>query len=61
MNENLDKIADISDELEDLAAAMNIPMPSEFHVKQLKSALPEKIKAIREAIIKETGENPWQD
>jgi hypothetical protein len=35
-------------------------MPAQFHLDQLKNILPEKIKAIKEAVIAESGENPWE-
>ena len=59
MNQNLDKIAELSDELESLAGALQLPMPADFHVQQLKRQLPEKVKELRTAVIAETGENPW--
>lgn len=60
MTENLEQIAKTASELESLIGAMEIPMPADFHLLQLKTLLPEKVKAIKQAIINETGENPWE-
>jgi hypothetical protein len=60
MNDNLEKIGQTVDDLESLIAGLNLPMPPEFHIEQLKTILPEKVKAIKEAIIAESGENQWE-
>ncbi len=60
MTENLERIAELTDELENLVHAMNIPMPASFHLEQLKKQLPIKINLIRSYITDETGENPWE-
>ncbi|MEH0154009.1 hypothetical protein V6R21_07655 [Limibacter armeniacum] len=61
MNETTaEELGIITDELESLVHATKLPMPSDFHLEQLKQLLPEKIKAIRDIIVKETGENPWE-
>tara|TARA_R110000824_G_scaffold187984_1_gene369278 strand:+ start:1512 stop:1694 length:183 start_codon:yes stop_codon:yes gene_type:complete len=60
MNDNLEKIGQTVDDLESLIAGLAIPMPPQFHLDQLKNILPEKIKAIKEAVIAESGENPWE-
>jgi hypothetical protein len=60
MNENLEKIAQTADELDSLMGSLMLPMPDELHIEQIKEILPEKIKAIKEAIIDEIGENPWE-
>ena len=60
MNDNLEKIGQTVDDLESLIAGLVIPMPPQFHLDQLKNILPEKINAIKEAVIAESGENPWE-
>lgn len=60
MNGIYEDIGIISDELESLQAALDIPMPAEFHIAQIRELLPEKIKALREALVKLSGENPWE-
>ena len=57
--EDLNKIAEVSDSLDNLVHAMEIPMPDKFHLDALKSALPEKVKELREINI--SSENPWND
>lgn len=58
--ENLNKIAEISDSIDNLVHAMNIPMPDEFHLKALKSSLPEKVKELQQVYIDIASENPWE-
>jgi len=59
--DDLDKIGTISDDLESLAAGLDLPIAPSFHIEQLKKILPEKVKEIRDALISATGENPWVD
>ena len=59
-NQNLERIAQTVDELESLIAVLALPMPAEFHVDQMRNVLPLKVQVIKEAIIKESGENPWE-
>lgn len=54
-----EKLASAIDRLENISAALNIPMPAEFHVKQFKELLPEIITEIKEGFEESTGENPW--
>jgi hypothetical protein len=60
MTNNLDRIACITDDLESLAAGLNIPMSASFHVDQLRKILPENVQELKDAIVDETGENPWE-
>lgn len=60
MTDNLEKIGQTVDELESMVHALSMPMPAEFHIEQFKKMLPEKIKTIKEALVSETGENPWE-
>ena len=59
MTNSQEDIGISSDELESLHAAMSIPMPADFHLEQLQILLPKKIKALREALIAASGEDPW--
>lgn len=47
------------DALDSLAHALQLPMPPQFHVDQLKAALPERVAALKAAYAQVTGENPW--
>lgn len=59
-NENLEKIGQAVDGIENLAAGLNLPLPPQMHIDQLKKILPEIANQIKEAFIAETGENPWE-
>lgn len=50
----------IIDEIDSLACGLNLPMPAQFHVDQLKKILPEKVKKIKDLYVELTGENPWE-
>lgn len=61
MTENLEKIAESVDTLENLIASLSMTnLPDRIHVEALREALPELKENIKGAIIKETGENPWE-
>lgn len=60
MEENFEQLGQIIDSIENLACALDLPMDAKFHVDQLKSLLPEKVKELKELFIKITGENPWE-
>lgn len=48
------------DRVENLQYAIQIPMPAEFHVEQLKILLPEVVQELKDAFVKCSGENPWE-
>lgn len=47
------------DRLENLHGALQLPMPAEFHVRQLREALPDVARRLKEGYVGLTGENPW--
>lgn len=60
-DEAIDQLGTAIDDVESLLAGLDIPMSAEFHIKQLKAILPDKIKELKLGFIGVTGENPWQD
>lgn len=60
MKEQVEKIGEIADQIDNLMGAMKIPMPPNFHLEQLKSALPEISGKLKEIYVKSLGENPWE-
>jgi hypothetical protein len=48
------------DEVDNLAHALKLPLPAEFHVKALKAALPDAVARLKRAFVEVTGENPWE-
>lgn len=55
----LEYLGEISDTLENLVAATIIPMPSDFHLEQVKENLNILIKDIREKFVIHSSCNPW--
>jgi hypothetical protein len=47
------------DEVDNLAHALELPMPADFHVKALKESLPDAIAELKRGFVAVTGENPW--
>ena len=58
-NNNDNELGQVKDTIDNLLGAMEIPMPAEFHVKQLKLALKDLSDKVRNIYIDETGEDPW--
>ncbi|MGX5854518.1 hypothetical protein ACWKW6_12780 [Dyadobacter jiangsuensis] len=59
MNINLRTIALLTDRLDNLTHALELPLPSGMHVEMIQSILPGIRDEIRAALIDETGDNPW--
>jgi len=60
MEDKFEKLGQLIDSIDSLAHGLSLPMPSQFHVDQLKEILPEKVKELKESFIEITGENPWE-
>lgn len=58
---NAESLGELSDRVDNLIGALQLPMPPQFHVDRLKAALPEIRNDMREIYLNETGENPWGD
>lgn len=54
-----DKIAGIIDGMENLIAAMSMPIPSDIHVKALKVSLPDLKGRLKNIYFEMGGENLW--
>jgi hypothetical protein len=48
------------DTLDNLAHALLLAMPADFHVRQLKSALPEVVAEMKKHYAEAFGWNPWE-
>lgn len=59
MEANYEKLGILIDSIESLSHALQLPLPPQMHVEQLKVILPEKVKEFKEVFIEITGENPW--
>jgi hypothetical protein len=59
MDNASEKLGQAIDRVDNMANALNIPMPAEFHIEQFKSTLPEIVAELKSAFAELTGENPW--
>ena len=59
--EHSEDLAELVDIIDNLRCALDLPMPPEFHVEQMKVELEVLSKDLKELYIKETGENPWEE
>lgn len=48
MNDNYEKLGTLIDDIESLSFALQLNMPAEFHVRQLKKALPKKVQEMKD-------------
>ena len=55
-----DAIGQDIETLDNLAHALLLPMPAEFHVRQLKGALPDLVKRFKKHYADAFGWNPWE-
>ena len=54
-------IGELKDRIDNLKGALEIPMPAEFHVKQMKRELAEISEQLKSIYIEITDENIWGD
>lgn len=57
--ESMEKLGAAADELGNLLGAMALPMPAQFHLDQLKRALPGIRDTMRAIYVAQVGEDPW--
>jgi hypothetical protein len=58
--ENMERLGMLADRIDNLIGALQLAMPPQFHVEQLRSALPEIRDGLRNVYCVETGDNPWE-
>lgn len=56
-----EEFGDIIDRIDNLLGALELPMPVEFHVNQIKSELGEMSEDLKRIYVEEEGENPWEE
>lgn len=59
MTEQAERIGEVADRLDSLAAGLVIPLPPAMHIDMLKSILPQLRDELRSVYVAETGDNPW--
>jgi hypothetical protein len=55
-----DDIGRVADTLDNLIAALQMPLPDRMHIVALRAALPDASAALKAAYVAAFGENPWQ-
>jgi hypothetical protein len=58
--EQADKLGRLIDDIENIQYALDIPLPPEMHVEQLKGLIPKKVAALKSIYIDIVGDNPWE-
>ena len=56
-----DEFTEVVDTIDNLLGEMKIPMPAEFHVKQMKHELKEVSDRLKRIYVEEEDENPWSE
>lgn len=59
MNEAQEQLGQLVDRLDAIGHALQIPMPAQMHVQNLKTVIPELVTEIKAAFVNVTGQNPW--
>ena len=60
MSDAQEKLGEQIDRIDNLRAALDLPMPPAFHVEQMKESLTDLSVEIKKAFTELTGENPWK-
>lgn len=56
-----DEFAEVIERIDNLRGALEIPMPAEFHVNQMKRELEEVSDKLKRIYVEEEDENPWEE
>jgi hypothetical protein len=59
MSARAQQIASVEKRIDNLIGAMQLPLPAQYHLDQLKLVLPELRDTLRLIYIAETGDDPW--
>lgn len=59
MTEEQNALGEQIDRIDNLRAALDLPMPADFHVQQMKESLSDLSAEIKKAFVAAFGENPW--
>ena len=56
-----DEFAEIIERIDNLRGALEIPMPVECHINQMKRELKEVSDKLKRIYVEEEDENPWEE
>jgi len=60
MEDKFERLGLVIDAVDNLVHALELPLPPDFHLNQLKSMLPEKVNLLKKCFEEITEENPWK-
>jgi hypothetical protein len=55
-----DRAGELIDRLDNLAHALQLPVPATTHVEQLRKALPDVVRKAKDLYAEITGYDPWE-
>jgi len=58
--ESMEMLGMAADTLDNLYGALQLPIPAQMHVEQMKAQLPLLRDKLRAIYVIETGDNPWE-
>jgi len=56
-----EEFGEVINTVDNLLGSLEIPMPAEFHVKQMKRELKEVSDKLKRIYVEEEDENPWNE
>ncbi|PLP96953.1 hypothetical protein [Cupriavidus pauculus] len=59
MNEAQEQLGQLVDRLDAIGHALQIPMPAQMHVDNLKFVLPDLVVELKDVFVRVTGQSPW--
>lgn len=57
--ETMEVVGEVADSIENLLAAMKLPLSPTMHLDALRQSLPKLAADLRKVYIVETGDDPW--
>lgn len=59
-HESMEAVGTAADDIDNLLAAMSLPLPAQLHLDALKASLPEIRDRLRLVYKTEVGDDPWE-
>lgn len=59
-DDQIEAIGEVADTIDNLIAALGMPLPDKLHVKGLRESLPEISATLKRIVVEVSGENPWE-
>lgn len=59
MEDKHEKLGQAIDRVENIIAALKLPLTPSLHLQGVRESLPSILKQLKEGFVESTGENPW--